>query len=271
MTDSFLWEKHGGLEYLKCLPFDKTKLVKHCFSSRIGGVSTGCFEAMNLGFSTDDSRENIVDNFKIICKSLGVNDKELVLTAQKHHCNIEIVTKEDAGRGIYKEGFEDADALITNEKGLCLVCVWADCVPVLMLDKKKKVIGAVHSGWRGTVQKIAQKTALKMHDVYSSQMEDIIVAIGPSIGKCHYEVSNDVAAEFESVFPDTKNIVFYKDTEHKIVDLWRTNAIMLESIGIPSENINVSEYCTYCNSDKFFSHRVNGTKRGLCAAFLGLV
>lgn len=243
--------------------------MKHCFTTRRGGVSTDEYESMNLRMNCSDSRENIMENYCIICRELGIDTDSLVLSKQVHGVDIADVGKKDCGNGFTCENsFESADALVTAEPGVTLVTFYADCVPVFLLDKRQGVLALVHSGWKGTAARISALTAEHMSAVYGSRPEDIIAAVGPSIRACHFEVGEEVAKVFIEKFGE-ECIVYGYEKPH--VDLQRCVISQLSDCGIPPENITDSGICTYCRSDLFYSHRKTGARRGTMAAFAQLV
>ncbi len=260
--------ENNGLKYYKIDAFLKTGLVRHCFTTRMGGVSSGEFSSMNLRMNCDDDKNNIKKNFLIICDEIGVNFENLVFSNQVHGDIIYDVEQKDKGNGITKPNrLKSADGLITSESGIPLVTFYADCVPLFFLDPEKKVIALSHSGWRGTVKNIAAKTVNKMVRDYSSKPSDILAAIGPSIGECHFEVSDEVA----EIFEDTEGGVTKKVNDKYYVNLQKTIENQLISSGIEEKNLTVANICTYCNSDLLFSHRKTNGKRGSLAAIMELI
>lgn len=265
----FTLNKKGDVLYYTIPSFEETGLVKHGFSTREGGVSGGCYSSMNLRFNCDDTRENVLKNYEIIAKTLGMDYKSLVLSKQVHEDVIHTVSKADCGNGIIRDNaFTSVDALITSERNIPLVTLFADCVPLFFLDKRQKVIALAHSGWKGTVKRIGQKTIQKMKDDYGSKSEDILTAIGPSIQEEHFEVGDEVAEIFIREFGE--------DTAKKYGEKYHVN--MQKAIkkqfteeGIPQKNIDDCGICTYCNSDMLFSHRKTNGKRGNLGAFLQLI
>lgn len=258
--------KHGNIEYYKISEFEECGLVRHCFTTKRGGVSKGIYESMNLRLNSEDTRENVLRNFEIISREIGINPEKLVLSNQIHEDNIVNVTRSDCGNGLYFENkFSSADALITDDPEAALVTFYADCVPVYMLDPKKKVIALVHSGWKGTVKRIAQKAAERFKSDYKSYTGDIIAAIGPSIHQCHFEVGDDVADIFKKEFGDDV-VMYYGNKPH--VNLQKAVKQQLEDAGI--SKIDESGICTCCQSDLLFSHRKTGGRRGNLAAIMQL-
>lgn len=265
------------------LPFIESPLLegfsglRHGFSTRKGGVSKDYLSSLNLGFSLGDDRENVIENFRIIGQALGGQAGDFVLTQQTHSINVRRVGKEDRGRGIFREReYTDVDALITNEEDVILTAFSADCVPILFYDKGHRAIASCHSGWRGTHGRILAQVIKAMEEEFSSKPEEIYIAIGPSICKNCYEVSEDVGEAFLDAFPALKEMKknacpIERVSEEKFhIDLWELNRIIALECFIPPENISISGYCTMENPDLFFSHRFSQGKRGVQGSFICL-
>ena len=158
-------EAGGSTPYLEYPLLRETGIVRHGFSTRLGGVSEGFYASLNLSFDRGDREECVRENFRRIGEALGVRCEDMVLSRQTHTTNVRIVTEADRGKGITRErDYTDVDGLVTNVPGICLVTSYADCVPLYFVDPVKKVIGLSHSGWRGTVGKIGKKTILLMQE-----------------------------------------------------------------------------------------------------------
>ena len=182
--------------YIEARNFAGAYSVLHGFTTKLGGVSSGIYTSLNLGFKTEDSRENIISNLKLLGESMGFDYRRLSLPDQVHETKVISVGEEDAGDGIVRPlTHKGVDAQITNVKNLPLIVYTADCVPILLFDPVKEVIGTVHAGWRGTVSGIAAKAVEKMTEVYGCTPSDIRAAIGPSIGPENYEVDENVIKE----------------------------------------------------------------------------
>ena len=266
-------EMEGAVPYLSFPMFRDTGLVTDGFSTRLGGVSEGCFSSLNLSFDRGDDRAAVAENFRRMGEALGVRCEDMVLSQQTHTTNIRIVTDEDRGKGITRErDYTDIDGLITNVPGICLVTTYADCVPLYFLDPAKKVIALSHSGWRGTVGKIGKKTVELMHDNFGSDPADILAAVGPSVCQDCYEVSADVIDRFKEVFDRSAwDELFYEKPDGKYqLDLWKANEKIFLEAGIRKDHIAVTNVCTHCNSEILYSHRAMGDKRGNLCAFLAL-
>lgn len=266
-------EIEGTVPYLSFTMFRDTGLVKDGFSTRLGGVSRGCFSSLNLSFDRGDDREAVAENFRRMGDALGVRCEDMVLSQQTHTTNIRIVTDADRGKGITRErDYTDVDGLVTNVPGICLVTTYADCVPLYFLDPVKRVIALSHSGWRGTVGKIGKKTVAVMQEHFGSDPADILAAVGPSVCMDCYEVSADVTDQFREAFDRVLwDDLFYGKPDGKYqLDLWKANELIFLEAGIRKDHIAVTNVCTHCNSEILYSHRAMGDKRGNLCAFLAL-
>ena len=264
---------NNGVPYISYRILDDIPWLKNAVSTRLGGVSKDYLASMNLGFNRGDLDENVIRNHEIFANVIGVNPKNSVTGNQTHTTNVKVVTKDDCGKGIYRDrNYTDIDGLITNEKGIVLATYYADCVPLLIVDTKNKAIGLSHSGWRGTVGKIGKVTIEKMGELYGTKPEDIVACIGPSICQKCYEISEEVAVQFKEAFPDNiKEILIDKGNGKYQLDLWECNRINFKEAGVLPENIKVTDICTCHNTDVLFSHRGHNGKRGNIGAFLSIV
>lgn len=263
----------GEVPYLRYPLLSDTGIVKHGFSTRLGGVSEGCYASMNLSFTRGDREEDVRENFRRIADAIGVRCEDMVFSQQTHTSNVRVVTEADRGMGITRPlAWQDVDGLVTDVPGICLVTFYADCVPLFFVDPVKKVIGLSHSGWRGTVAKIGKETVRKMREVYGCDPGDILAAVGPSICQDCYEVSEEVIRQFQEHFSEKDRAsLFYKKENGKYqLDLWRANEMIFLESGIKTEHIAVTNICTHCNSEVLYSHRAMGDQRGNLAAFLAL-
>lgn len=264
--------RKGDLVYIQFPRFSASGCVRHIFSTRHGGVSTGDAASMNLSFDKDTSRENVLRNFDILCNAVGIAPENLVLSKQTHTDCVVSVDGSHRGTGITKPSFNDVDGLITDTPGVALVTQYADCTPLLFCDVKRKVIATSHSGWRGTVQQIGRITVEKMVKDFGCNPSDIIAAIGPCIGQCCYEVDDPVYNEFEKFpLPNHDKIFIKKDNGRYMLDLVEANYQILLSAGIKPQNIDRSDICTCCNHTDLHSHRATNGKRGTLAAIIELI
>ena len=263
----FAERQRGGVPYLSYPLFENTGIVNHGFSTRLGGVSTGCFSSMNISLTRGDDPKAVKKNRELIAQAIGVEVADFTYTQQTHTTNVKRVYARERG-----QSFPETDGMITDVPGICLVTSYADCVPLYFVDPVKKVIGLSHSGWRGTVGKIGKVTVEKMEDEFGCDPADILGAVGPSICQDCYEVSEDVIEEFEKVFDEKyRNRLFYRKENGKYqLNLWMANKIIFLEAGIPEENISMPNLCTCCNPEFLFSHRASHGKRGNLGAFLGI-
>lgn len=263
----------GGVPYLAFPALERTGMVAHGFSTRLGGVSEGQYATMNFTFTRGDNREHVLENYRRMADALGVETDRMVLSYQTHTTNVRVVTEEDAGKGIKRErDYQDIDGLVTNVPGITLVTFYADCVPLYLLDPVHRAIGLSHSGWRGTVGRMGEVTLKAMEQAYGTVPADVIACIGPSICQDCFEVGSEVVEAFESAFAPShhKELSYQKENGKHQLDLWRANEIVLSEAGVPADQIHTTDICTHCNPDLLFSHRTQGDKRGNLAAFLCL-
>ena len=257
----------AGVPFLSYPMLEKTGIVNHGFSTKLGGVSKGCWATMNISTTRGDDPEDVKETERRIARAIGVKPEDFTYTNQTHTTNVAVVRAEDKGKR-----FMETDGMITNVPGICLVTFYADCVPLYFVDPLHHAIGLSHSGWRGTVQKIGEVTIKKMAEEYGSNPKDMKVAIGPSICQDCYEVSLDVIEEFKNAF-DQKHwdkFFYEKDNGKYQLNLWEANRIIFTEAGICPENISMPNICTCCNPEFLFSHRASHGKRGNLGAFLGI-
>ena len=262
-----------GVEYLSYPLLEKTGMVNHGFSKRIGGVSEGVCSSMNLSFARGDKEEAVRENFRRIAAALDVKVENMVFSKQTHTTNVRVVTEEDRGKGTVKPlDYDQVDGLVTNIPGLCLATFYADCVPLFFVDPVQKAIGLSHSGWRGTVGKIGKITVETMRKEYGTDPADVLAAVGPSICQKCYEVSEDVIEQFRINYEQKYwEELFYKKENGKFhLNLWKANEIVFGEAGIKAEHIAVTNVCTCCNPDVLFSHRASHGKRGNLGAFMAI-
>lgn len=257
----------NGIPFLSYPLFERTGIVKHGFSTRLGGVSTGCWTSMNLSTTRGDDPAHVKRNCELMAEALGVRPEDFTYTHQTHTTNVAVVKEEDRG-----SHFSETDGMVTDVPGICLVTFYADCVPLYFVDPVRRVIGLSHSGWRGTVGKMGKVTIESMQSEYGSRPEDILAAIGPSICQDCYEVSEDVIERFCQVFDENLYpMLFYrKENGRYQLNLWEANRQILLEAGILREHMAVTNVCTHCNPEILFSHRRTGNKRGNLSAFLAL-
>lgn len=264
----------NGVAYLSYPALEKTGMVRHGFSTRLGGVSRGIFSTMNLGFGRGDCKEDVLENYRRVAAAVGFDYQSIVTSDQTHTTNVRKITEKDRGNGITREReFHEVDGMITNVPGLVLTTYYADCVPLYFVDPVHRAIGLSHSGWRGTVGKIGRVTVEMMNKEYGTKPKDLLAAIGPSICRDCYEVSEDVVEKFKEAFDEKLwDRLFYSKGGGKYqLDLWEANRQILMEAQIPCQQILLPDLCTCCNPQFLFSHRASKGQRGNLAAFLELL
>ena len=269
-------EKQVGLADGHVLPllsfsiFEPLPWVRHCFTTRAGGVSTGIYESLNLSFTRGDDPEAVMENYRRVAEAMGTDSAHIVTSDQTHTVNVRRVDASDAGKGIVcARDYTDVDGLVTDQPGLLLATFYADCVPLYFVDPVHHAIGLSHSGWRGTKNRMGEVTVQKMQECFGTKPQELLCAIGPSICQSCYEVSEDVADEFRQTFAHhVDEILIPKEHKKYQLDLWRANAIVLEDAGVLPEHIATTNICTCCNPKLLFSHRASCGKRGNLGAFL---
>lgn len=268
------------LQYKK---LNEVSFIRHAFSTRMGGVSKGIYSSMNFKEDGEDTNENIRENYRRIANALHCDVNKMVRSQLCHGVRVHKVQEADFGVGaLAKSTLLDYDGLITDISGVTLVATFADCIPLYFVDTMHHAVGLAHSGWRGTVDRIALHMLQAMKAEYGTKPKDLLVAIGPCIcGNC-YEVGSDVRDFFEKDFSGEiekqtrisfeKEICIKSDkAEDKYyLDLRKANEMTFLSAGLSREQILISDVCTCCNPELIFSHRYTKGKRGVSAAFLGM-
>ena len=235
--------------------FSQFSFLTFGFSTRVGGVGKEPF-GMNLSFSVGDNENNVQHNRKVFFDSLQIVENKVAFTKQIHSNNISHV---------YESGkYENCDALITREQNLFLAITVADCVPIFLLDKKEKVVAAIHSGWRGCVNGILLRTLAEMENTFQTKGENILCYVGPCAEKCCYEVGNDVTEHFsEKYFTPNKRGKFFLDMKLFLND-------MLQSFGVPQSQIEIENACTIHQQEIFHSYRRDGKNSGRMMGVIGM-
>ena len=255
-------QKNGQLEYLTA----EGIAAPHCFTTRLGGVSQGHLQSLNIGTSRGDTPENVLENYRRLGSSLGFDIHNLVLSRQTHSDIVHVVTEKDRGAGLFAPPLPDCDGLVTNTPGIALVVFTADCTPILFWDSETQAVGAAHAGWRGTASGIAARVVEAMGREYGSKPENIRAAIGPNIGYCHFETDEDVPQAIRAAFgPEAEEWITYNGEKY-FLDLKAINRLVLNRAGV--ETVEMSDACTVCQCDRFWSHRVTKGLRGSQGAII---
>ena len=266
-------QENLGVPYYTAPNLSELSCLRHGFSTRAGGVSSGPCATLNFGYLCEENQENVRQNYFIFCRALGLNAEHLVLTHQTHTTNIRTVTTADRGKGLLKvRDYTDIDGLVTDLPDTPLVIVSADCVPILFADPVRRVIGGVHAGWQGTLHEIATKMVERMVNAFGCDPANIRAAMGPSIGPCCYEVGQEVFQRFQAhpLLQKSDCLIQTLDGRY-FIDLGESNRIFLLAAGLNNAHIHNAALCTKCHNDIFFSHRGQQGKKGLLAAMISLI
>ena len=262
----------NGLVYLTADGFEAAGGVAHGFSTRLGGVSEGIYATLNLGMNRGDAPDRVRENYRRFCAAIGADMGNIVCASQVHGDTVRTVTAADLGIGLDEPEPWQADGLVTDIPGVTLAVYSADCLPILLYDPVRRVVGAVHAGWRGTALGIAAKAVERMVDCYGCDRLDILAAVGPGISKCCFETHEDVPNAMTSALSTAVlRHIKIKENGKFAVDLKAINAMRLEQAGLDPDHIAVSTLCTACHPEMFWSHRKLGTSRGSMAAAIQLV
>ena len=253
--------KRGALEYL----VSEGISVPHCFTTRFGGVSTGIFDSLNIAIKEGETEENVRQNLTILGDALGFGLNDMVLTRQTHSDIVRVVGRDDC-RGCFHRDYPECDAVVTNDPGVALMVFTADCTPMLFHDPVTGAVGAAHAGWRGTASAIGPKTVAAMVAHFGCQPENIRVAIGPNVGFCHFETDADVPEAMVAAFGSEVEQFIRSNGEKYYVNLKEINALILRRCGV--RHIEISESCTMCQPQRFWSHRVTRGARGSQGAII---
>ena len=243
--------------------------ARHAFTTRYGGVSRGEFASLNLGSNRGDDPAAVRENYRRVCALMGAGIDDCAVTKQVHGSEVRVVTKADRHVCMSTVPYE-ADGLVTNERGLPIMCFVADCVPALLCDGENSVIAAVHCGWRSSVADILGETVKKMCAL-GAKPESIHAAMGAAIGRCCFETDDDVPEAVEKYLGGETEGLFDRRADGKtMVDLRAANARRLIQLGLKAENIDISRECTMCSHEKYWSHRYTKGRRGSQAAAIVL-
>ncbi len=243
--------------------FNSFSEITHFCTTRIGGVSTGNFASFNITPYSADNDNNFRLNIQILSDETNIPTENFIFPFQTHEDKVLVIDRQFICQtnDKKKDELQRIDAIITNEKNICIGVTTADCVPVLLYDKNKRIIAVVHAGWRGTCARLVEKTISKMQETYESDSKDIYALIGPSISPEVYEVGSDLIAPFSNAGFEV-NTIFSERKEKLFLDLWEANRQLLIKSGVPPSQIQVSGICTFSQYQNFFSARRLGINSG---------
>jgi len=258
----FTFKNFSCYGYVKCAVF-----------SRTGGYSSYPYHSLNLGIHVNDDFNAVISNREKASENLGFTLNNLIAMEQVHGDNLSVVTHTEEGRGAFSwdDAIEKTDGLVCSDKNLLLMAVVADCAVAVFYDPVKEIIAISHCGWRGTVKKLAVKTIKEMEKRFKCQACDIRVGISPCIDSCCYEVGHDVFMEFYNNFGDQGKIFFHQKNGSLYLDMKKALRFQLLEAGIKEEHLEISEQCTFCRKDLFFSHRAENGKTGRFGVFIGMI
>ena len=254
-------QEFGALEFLTAEGIS----VPHCFTTRLGGVSQGIFSSMNIAIKEGESEENVRENLRILGSALGFSLSDLVPTRQTHSDIVRVVGREDAISCFHRD-MPECDALVTNTPGLALMIFTADCTPLLFHDPVTGAVGAAHAGWRGTASAIGAKTVRAMVEHFGCKPENIRAAIGPNIAQCCFETDADVPDALRTALGREVDAFIKMRGSKFFIDLKQVNALILRRAGV--QHIEISDDCTACQHQRFWSHRVTKGQRGSQGAII---
>ncbi len=268
VNSGFLLKEKEGVQVFTIPMFLENGFVKHCFTSRNGGVSKDEFNSLNLSKTREKNSENKKENYRRVCNTIGVSYETVTLVNYSHGDGIVVATKEDAGKGISRDSdFSFCDAMITAEEGVCAHTLHADCVPVFVADINKRVVCVAHAGWKGVLAELPKKIINKFYEEFSSDPQDVIVGIGPHIRKWCFEVGEDVYMPFVERFGEE---IATKVDGKIFLDLEYAILMQLKESKILASNVTCAKLCTYCETRMFYSHRRDKGKTGAMGSFIAL-
>lgn len=254
----------NGVLLLKVPAIESTGHYIHGFTTRRGGVSPGRHASLNLSLTREENRDNVAENYCRLSEALGIEKADMAACHYEHGNGVCVLTEADRGQGISRENtLPFCDGVVVKDSSVVAVTLHADCTPLFFADKYGRAAGVAHAGWKGTSLAISES----MVDALGIPAEDILVGIGPNIKSCCFEVQEDVGGLFAEKYGENARV--FRDGK-QFVDLVGVTLMQLERKGIPAENVTVSEYCTYCRNDLFFSHRFFRGNTGAMASVMAI-
>lgn len=253
----------SGLPYYTFPALAQHTEIVHAVFTRTGGVSHPPYRGLNVGHSVGDEYEAVEENHSLVWRALCVQGAEVVTAQQVHGNRVTVVGAKDGGSVM-----PQTDALITGEEGVTLMLRFADCLPILLYDGRRRVVGLGHAGWRGTAAAVASRMVLTMIEVFGSDPSDVLAGLGPAIGPCCYEVGDEVTRAVKPTLSRWQDAIRPLGNSHFSLDLWEANRQQLRDRGV--SHIETGGLCTACHADEFYSHRADGGKTGRFATLIGL-
>lgn len=259
MHQSMCRIQRGPFVYYTCrrLP------VRHAFTTKFGGVSTGHCESLNLGFNRGDTEENVRENYHRLAEGLGVDETRITLTRQIHETEVSVVGEEQAGMGLTRPMAWQSDAIVTALPNTPLCGFYSDCVVTLLYDPVTHTAGVCHAGWRGMAGGILPKTVAVMEEKLGTKRESLRAVLGPSIRQECFETDADVPEAMEKQLGALVQPYIMEKGPKFHVDLQGIGVQLLQNAGLQPENVIDSGICTMCHADEFWSHRKTHGQRGV--------
>lgn len=266
----WVWNKTDGIQYIT-IPDWAEQGVNIAFTARLGGSSSAPYDSLNLGLHVDDQATLVIKNRHLVLQLFPSDLMHLVCCQQVHSANITLVNQSMAGRGAgdLDSALPNCDAMVCNSPGLVLSTFYADCFPVFFFDPRQRTVAVAHSGWKGTMGKIARATLETMQQACGSCPETVEVLIGPGIEACCFNIQADLADRVQQAFPSFSDIIC-STQDRPAWNLKNTIRQTLIQAGCRPENINSCNLCTACHPELFFSYRHDNGKTGRMGAFIGL-
>ena len=264
VNHGFKLNSSRGVVYISVPAIDDTGFYKHGFTTRIGGVSEGVFSALNLSLTREANRKNVSENYRRLAQAFELPLESFTACHYEHGNGVEEITSVHRGAGVLRENpLPFCDGVVARDSDVTALTMHADCTPLFFADKKGRAAGVAHAGWKGTYKCIAQNMVKKL----GLPPEDILVGIGPVICSRCFEVKEDVGGLFHERWGERARRF---DGERQFVDLTAVTLMQLEEAGIPPENVTVSDLCTSCNPELFYSHRRDRGNTGAMASLIAI-
>lgn len=261
-----------GIRYFSYDIFEPYQNLTAVVTTRRRGRSKKPYDSLNLGLHVGDDPDAVLENRAVAGQIFGFEPEAFTVARQIHGANVIAVGSADEGRGaiVEDDALPDADAMISRAPGFPLAVLVADCVALSFFDPVKVAIGVAHAGWKGTLGRIAEATVAAMAREYGSAPKDLLVGVSPSIGKCHYEIGEEVAGSFRNEFGESAGAFLSEEAGKHHLDLWEANRLQLVGAGVSGDRIEVAAKCTACESITFYSHRRDKGTTGRFAAIVML-
>lgn len=266
----FTLRENEGVHFCSVPSIDETGRFVYVFTTRLGGVSDGCFESLNLSVTRETNQCNKKENYQRAARSAGVAPGSLVLVNYAHGTGIESVTAANCGEGLSRETtLGPCDALVVREPGVTALTLHADCVPIVVADPTRGAGAVAHAGWKGTLGGLPEKLVRQMANDAGGSAENLLCAVGPHIRSCCFEVGDDVAEMFSDAFGPC--CVVQKENGRKSVDLEAAILVQFARAGVPPGNITLADECTFCEDELYYSHRRDHGATGAMGSLLAVL